>query len=433
MRICVQGLWHLGSVISAGLASLGHEVVGLDFEVGNVESLSRGVPPVFEPGLGDLVALGLEAGRLRYSASAETATANAEVLWVACDTPIDESDNADPEFVIAQVERVLPHLSPGTVVLISSQLPVGSTARLEALAGAKFPQLALSFGCSPENLRIGQAVELFLNPDRIVVGARTARAREVLDRLLRSICSRIEWMSVESAEMTKHAINAFLATSATLANEIASICEIVGADAKQVERGLRTEPRIGSRAYVAPGAALAGGTLARDIRYLNRLDSGGRFVTPLLASIEASNNEHKEWTRRKLRRFFPDLSQIVVAVWGLTYKPGTDTLRRSGAVELCDWLIQQRATVRVHDPAVKALPEHWSDKVRRCADPLAAVEQAHALVIGTPWPLYREIAASRVLERAQSLTVLDATGFVPDYGERRGVRYVAVGAPDTRR
>jgi UDPglucose 6-dehydrogenase len=409
---------------------LGHHVVGLDFDAAKVESLSRGVLPLFEPGLEDLVRRGLDSGTLRYSASAADATRDIDVLWVTYDTPVDEDDKADVEFVMAQIERVLGHLRAGTVVLVSSQLPVGSIRRLEALAASKFSGRTLSFACSPENLRLGKALEVFLNPDRIVVGTRPGKGADVLDRLLRSVTERIEWMSVESAEMTKHALNAFLATSATFANEIGSICEVVGADAKEVERGLKTEHRIGPRAYLAAGAAFAGGTLARDIRFLNRIGTDRQLATPLLASVKTSNDEHKGWVRRKLQKFFPDLAQTVVAVWGLTYKPGTDTLRRSGAVELCDWLLRQHVTLRVHDPAVKELPSHWSGKVQRYADPLTAVEQAQALIIATEWPIYREIAASRVLERARSLTVLDASRFIPGYDGKQGLRYVAVGTPD---
>ena len=430
MRVCVQGMWHQGSVTAAGLASLGHQVVGLDFDADTVAALGRGIPPVLEPGLEDLLRRGLDCGKLRFAASAEDATQDIDVLWVAYDTPVNESDQGDVELVSANIERALACLRAGTVVLVSAQLPVGSMRRLQALAAGKFPTRDLSFACCPENLRLGSALDAFLNPQRIVVGAPAGHGRDVIARLLESISSRIEWMSVESAEMTKHALNAFLATSATFANEIAAICELVGADAKEVERGLKTDARIGPGAYLAPRAAFAGGTLARDVLYLNRIASDARLATPLLSSVKPSNDAHKAWATRKLQQLFPDLADIVVAVWGLAYKPGTDTLRRSGSVELCDWLLQQQTRLQVHDPAVKELPSHWSGKVRHCADTLNAVEDAHALIIATEWPMYREITADRVLERASPLTILDAGRFVSGYDGAPGVRYVAVGMPD---
>lgn len=429
MKVCVQGMWHQGPVTAAALASLGHRVVGLDFDADTVAGLSRGIPPVLEPGLEDLIRRGLDCGKLRFSASAEEAAQDIDVLWVAYDTPVNEADQGDVELVMANIERALVCLRAGTVVLVSAQLPVGSMRRLQALAAAKFPTRALSFACCPENLRLGSALDAFLNPQRIVAGVAAGHGRDVIARLLVSISSRIEWMSVESAEMTKHALNAFLATSATFANEIAAICELTGADAKEVERGLKTDARIGPGAYLAPRAAFDGGTLARDVLYLNRIANDARLTTPLLSSVKPSNDAHKAWARRKLQKLFPDLADIVVAVWGLAYKPGTDTLRRSGSVELCDWLLRQQTRLQVHDPAVKELPSHWGGKVRRCIDPLNAVEDAHALVIATEWPMYREITASRLLERSSPLTVLDAGRFVSGYDGAPGVRYVAVGMP----
>ena len=237
-------------------------------------------------------------------------------------------------------------------------------------------------------------------------------------------------MSVESAEMTKHAINAFLATSVTFANEIASICELVGADAKEVERGLKTELRIGPKAYLSPGGAFAGGTLARDINFLNEVGSAKRLVTPLLGSVKPSNDEHKKWVKRKLLSYFPDLANASIALWGLTYKPGTDTLRRSMAVELCDWLIGRGATVNVHDPVVKELPVAWQGKVRRGDDALAVLEGVQALVVSTEWPQYKEIQASWLASAAPGVVVLDANRFLSVLAADPGIRYVAVGTPE---
>ncbi|MEK7383945.1 MAG: nucleotide sugar dehydrogenase, partial [Elusimicrobiota bacterium] len=343
MRVCVQGLWHLGSVTAAGLASVGHDVAGLDLDQEAVRGLQMNKPPIFEPGLAEAVQAGQEAGRLRFFSSPEEAIDGVELLWVAYDTPVNDADEADVEFVVAQAARALPHLADGATVLVSSQLPVGSIGRLELLARELCPAKTIGFACSPENLRLGKALDVFLKPDRIVVGVRSPRDRERIDRLLRPITERIEWMSVESAEMTKHAINSFLAASVVFANEIASLCEEVGADAKEVERGLKSESRIGPRAYLSPGGAFAGGTLARDVEFLKKIGAAKGLAVPLLGAIRPSNDRHKDWTRRKLARYFPSLSGVPVAVWGLTYKPGTDTLRRSLAVELCDWLLEQGA------------------------------------------------------------------------------------------
>lgn len=433
MKVCVQGLWHLGSVTAACAASVGHDVVGLDADQRTIEGLNQGKAPLFEPGLDELLQAGVANGRLHFTTNINDAAADAEVLWVAFDTPVDDEDRADVEFVLNQIEGVLPVLADGAVVLVSSQMPVGSIRRLETFARENLPNKRISFACSPENLRLGKALDVFLKPDRIVVGVRAEDARRKLEKLLLPVTDRIEWMSVESAEMTKHAINAFLATSVTFANEIASICELVGADAKEVERGLKTEMRIGPKAYLSPGGPFAGGTLARDIEFLGVASRAKQLVTPLLSSVRASNDEHKNWVRRKLLERFPDLKVATIAVWGLTYKPGTDTLRRSLAVELCDWLIGQGATVHVHDPLVRQLPERWSDRIVNHAQALDAVHGAGALVVGTECPEFRQAAAGLRSAANPNLVVIDANRHLQAAVVPLGLKYVAVGTPSTNK
>lgn len=425
MKVCVLGLWHLGTVTAACLASAGHQVVGLDFDDDSVTKLQAGTPPLFEPGLEELVKSGLAQGKLRFTTDPAEAVPDAEILWCAYDTPVDDDDNAQVDWVVERVERVFPYLADGTLVLVSSQLPVGTTRQLELRYREQYPAVQVTFGYSPENLRLGSAITVFTSPDRVVVGLRDEADRERVAALLRPFTERIEWMSVESAEMTKHALNAFLATSVTFANEIATLCERVGADAKEVERGLKSESRIGAKAYLAPGAAFAGGTLARDIRFLNNL---GAEQTPLLAGVRASNEHHKSWTQRKLLELFGDLKGKTIAVWGLTYKPGTDTLRRSSAVELCWWMLEQGASVKAHDPAVKTLPDDL--KVALCPSALEAVAGADALVLSTGWQDYREVSAEHVSTRAPHLIVIDVSRFLEKtLGSDARLRYITVGKP----
>jgi UDPglucose 6-dehydrogenase len=210
MKVAVVGLWHLGTVTAACLASRQHDVTGIDFDRLVVERLAQGHPPLFEPGLEALVQQGEAEGRLRFTGDPAAAAA-ADLVWVAYDTPVDDDDRADVGFVLERARRVLPHLASGTTVLISSQLPVGTTRRLEAESAAA--GRGLSFAYSPENLRLGSAIDVFTKPDRVVVGVRSEAARAPIARLLAPFTDRIEWMSVESAEMTKHALNAFLAVA----------------------------------------------------------------------------------------------------------------------------------------------------------------------------------------------------------------------------
>lgn len=430
MKICVFGLWHLGAVTAACLASRDYQVAGLDFDAETVSGLQAGRPPVFEPGLEDLLKRGLAAKRLSFTTDIAEALRGAAAVWVAYDTPVDEQDQADVDFVVERVKRLFPCLETGTLVLISSQLPVGTTRRMEAAYAQAYPAgtKKVSFCYSPENLRLGGAIAAFTQPDRVIIGVRSPADRARAAELWKPFTGRIEWMSVESAEMTKHALNAFLAASIAFANELAAVCEQVGADAKDVERGLKTEARIGPKAYLAPGSAFAGGTLARDIAFLTRLGRDHQVPLRLIPAVRFSNDEHKNWPRRRLSAALGSLENQRVAVWGLTYKPGTDTLRRSGSIELCAWLKQQGARVQAHDPAIKELPRQLNGILTLQATPLAAVNSAAALVIATEWPEYRAVPAQDVVSAMSAPLVIDANRFLATtLGADPRVRYLAVG------
>jgi UDPglucose 6-dehydrogenase len=405
-------------------------VEAFDPDPGTVAALTAHRPPVAEPGLSELIARGLQSGALRVTSNLSDAVRDADLVWVTFDTPVDEEDVADVAYVERQIEAAFPYLADGSVVVCSSQLPVGTVGSLErAWAGAATGR-RVSFACSPENLRLGKAIEVFTHPDRVIVGVRDDHARARVQAVLQPITSRIEWMSVESAEMTKHALNAFLATSVTFINELAALCECTGADAKEVERGLRTERRIGPHAYLSPGGAFGGGTLARDVTFLRGLGSRLGRPTPVMDGVLASNAAHRQWAHRRLQSALGDLGGARIAVWGLTYKPGTDTLRRSDALELCRWLIGQGASVHVHDPAAPVMPENV--RATRHDDPIAAAAGASALVLATAWPVYREVDVDRLAAVAPRLLVLDANGFLgPLLGHDARFRLVAVGQPRT--
>ncbi len=251
-----------------------------------------------EPGLPELIARGLHSGTLQFTSDLSDAVRDADVVWVTFDTPVDEDDVADVDYVVRQIGAAFP--TPGrwlgrALLLAAAGWNCEERWRkpgCKAAAGR-----TVSFACSPENLRLGKAIEVFTNPDRVVVGVRDDRARARVQALLQPITDRIEWMSVESAEMTKHAVNAFLATSVTFINELAALCERTGADAKEVERGLRTERRIGPHAYLSPGGAFAGGTLARDVAFLRALGTRLGRPTPLMDGVLASNTAHRMWAQ----------------------------------------------------------------------------------------------------------------------------------------
>jgi UDPglucose 6-dehydrogenase len=429
LRVAVVGLWHLGVTIAACLAEAGARVIATDPAPDVVGGLAAGRLPVEEPGLADLVRAGQAAGRLRFEADPLRAVIEAEVVWIAFDTPVDARDEADVGVVRRESERLLPALAPGATVLVSSQVPVGFTRALrEAWATAARPP-GLRFACSPENLRLGKALDSFRRPARVVIGTDDGGPDERLRALFAPFATDLLWMSLESAEFTKHAVNAFLATSVAFANELARLAERVGADAREVERGLKSEPRIGPGAYLSPGPAFAGGTLARDLRFLHRLGGEAALPMPLVAGVLASNADQAGWLRGRISALLGEVQGVRVAVWGLTYKPSTDTLRRSAALELCGWLAARGAQVRAHDPAVRALPPEVTG-VELAASPSAALRGAELLVLATAWPDYRAVAADDVVSAMKVPRVVDEAGFLAaTLGRDPRIAYVAVGTP----
>ncbi len=429
MRITVFGLWHLGCVTAACLASSENSVVGLDFNEQIVADLNIGKPPLQEPGLADLISAGLAGHTLSFTTNPSHALQNAEILWITFDTPVNERDEADVPFVRAQLEAISNYIQPQTLVLISSQVPVGFTSGLEK----DWSRRNLTFAYSPENLRLGKAIDTFRKPERVIIGARNASDQSKLAMIFAPFCQRLEWMSVESAEMTKHALNAFLATSVTFINEIARLCEVVGADAREVERGLKSEGRIGSRAYLAPGSAFAGGTLARDLRYLVEFGNTNHVETPLFGGVLQSNVLHTNWMHDKLRQLHVRPSQSVVAILGLTYTPGTSTLRRSASVELAIWLHEQGIRVQAHDPAVQDLPEELQAAIQLCSNPQEAMIGADAVVIATECPEYLSLQANDFVEWMRQPRVIDQNWFLAKVlaGDKR-ISYFATGKDATR-
>lgn len=430
VRVAVFGLWHLGCVTAACVAAAGKTVVALDADAELVKRLQAGELPVQEPGLAELVAAGRASGRLSFANDAAAALLDADVLWVTFDTPVDARDEADAASVRARLEAIRGAVRPGTLVLVSSQVPVGFTRSL----ARDWAGEGLTFAYSPENLRLGKAIAAFQAPERVIAGLTEERDRPRVEALFQPYAPRLEWMSLESAEMTKHAINAFLATSVAFINELARLCERVGADAREVERGLKTEGRIGPRAYLSPGLAFAGGTLARDLRFLAGFGKELGIPTPLLAGVLASNDAHKGWLRDRIAGLLAGVPEPVVAVLGLTYKPGTDTLRRSASVELCGWLRERGVRVRAHDPAVRVLPPGLEETMTLCRTAHDALAGADLAVVSTEWPDYRRLSAADVVSRMRRPRVVDQTWFLADALARaEAIEYIAPGRPGRAR
>jgi UDPglucose 6-dehydrogenase len=420
MNVTVLGLWHLGSVTAACCAKH-FSVAGLDFDAANIAKLNSGHAPLLEPGLDELISTGLAAKKLSFTSDAKIACANADVLWLTYDTPVNDHDESDVESVLTNLRRALPHLPNGALVLISSQLPVGTCAKLEK----EFPQF--HFACSPENLRLGKAIDSFEKAGRAVVGIRDDTKKSLLEKLFAPFTPQIIFMRTESAEMVKHALNSFLALSITFINEVARLCEHTGADAKEVSIGLKSEPRIGPKAYLGPGGPFAGGTLARDVVTLTKLAAANGEKISVIPAIKQSNDLHRGWAFRRLQTRLGDLRGKKISVLGLTYTTNTDTLRRSAAVELCQQLLVAGANVSAFDPAIKNLPAELS-KIQLAQEISAAVIGAEAIAICTEWPQFRQADWAKIVPQMRQPVFVDANRFLEkELKSIPGVEHLSVG------
>jgi UDPglucose 6-dehydrogenase len=412
MKLAVVGLWHLGSVTAACTATAGIPTVGIDDDERRIEALAQGIPPIFEPGLSELLRSAMDEGHLTFTSDIAR-IAEADVVWACHDTPVDENDQADVAAVIRSIEKTFGYLKTGAVVLVSAQLPAGSVGMLQRQYDRQSAGRAASFACSPENLRLGRAIEIFRNPGRIVVGVNDTHSRRVLEPILGKFCDQLIWVSVESAEMTKHAINAFLAVSVTFTNEIAALCERIGAAANEVEAGLRSDPRIGPHAYVRAGPAFAGGTLARDVGFLHDLARRHGLAVPIIDAIRVSNRAHSEWAISHLRRTLEPLAGRSIGVLGLAYKPGTNSIRRSTSLELIRALAKEGASIRAYDPQVRELPDDLAGVITLASDARSAARGADALVVATEWPEFATLRADDIADEMRGRLVLDPGCFLP--------------------
>ena len=415
MNVCVQGLWHLGVVTSAALTSLDIEVIALDYDETTVQNLEKNILPVQEPGVVELLSKAKLRDLIKYTFNPEDIR-NCEIFWLTYDTPVDETDQADTNFVFTQFRKSLPFISHDALIIISSQLPVGSTRKLIDLAKYSRPNNNFKFYVQPENLRLGKALESFMTSEAIVIGTESGVRDELLADFLARLDIPIIWMGLESAEMTKHAINSFLASSITFMGEISEICELVGANSREVEIGLRSDPRVGRKMYVSPGLGFAGGTLARDVKFLEEFQKNRKGI---LSSLIQSNNYNNNWLQRKFHEKFGMQKNISIVFAGLTYTEETNTLRRSAMLDFAISLSSQGHEIKYFEDQEIVLPETVKDKFGVLENMLSALKDADLVIVGRKmnWLLHNETVEQLFLSNTK---LFDPAGFLYDYAIKNG-------------
>jgi UDPglucose 6-dehydrogenase len=426
-KIAVVGGWHQASVVSACFADLGHDVTGIADDPETIAGLNAGQPPVYEPGLPDLLRRNLGAGRLRYTTSFADGLRDAEFVFLSIDTPVREGDESDLKPVLDAAERVLALASGPFTLCVTSQVPVGTCKSLSETARRLKPEVKIAVIYVPEFLRLGTAIDTLRHADRFVIGADDPAAADRVARLYQPLGRPMLMTGLNTAEMGKHASNAFLATSISFINEIANLCEVTGADATQVAEIMKLDRRIGSHAFLSAGLGYAGGTLGREIRALHHLGERHQVDTALVDAAQEVNAQRVGRLVKRIRQLLGPLAGQTIAILGLTYKSGTSTLRRSAALDLIDRLLAERAEVRAFDPLARG-QELARPAFTLCTDLASAARSASLLVLIAPWPgmTLTELVDCRATMKTPK--IMDSGNFLSPQGLlAAGFEYAGVG------
>jgi len=443
MDITVYGSGYVGLVTAACFAEMGNRVVCVDIDGERVRTLASGQVPIREPGLDDLVAHGLATGNLRFTTDPDDGVAHGLFQLIAVGTPAERDGSADLTAVFEVADRIGRRIEDYRVVVTKSTVPVGTAERirdviLERLAERR-AEVAFDVASNPEFLKEGGAVEDFMKPDRVIVGTDSDHAASLMDQLYAPFNrqrDRTLVMDPRSAELTKYAANAMLATKITAMNEFASIAERVGADIEHVRQGIGSDPRIGYH-FIYPGAGYGGSCFPKDVGALTHVAEHAGYTPRILNAVQTVNESQKHRPFERLREHFgDDLSGRVFAMWGLAFKPGTDDMREASSRVVMEALWRAGARVRAFDPAaMERARELYPDATRLelCPDPMTALDGADALIVMTEWHLFRSPDLDEVARRLATPVIVDGRNlYDPELLAQAGFDYYCIGRPVAR-
>jgi UDPglucose 6-dehydrogenase len=434
MRVAMIGTGYVGLVSGTCFSEFGHSVVCVDNDRSKIERLLGGEIPIYEPGLDDLVARNVRSGHLGFTTDLAQAVRDAEVVFIAVGTPSRRGDgHADLSYVFEAVRQVALAADGYRLVVTKSTVPVGTGAKVKALLAETRPDLPFDVASNPEFLREGSAIEDFMRPDRVVVGTETARARELMTELYRPLFlaeTPIVHTTIESAELIKYAANAFLATKITFINEVADLCEKVGANVQDIARGIGLDGRIG-RKFLHAGPGFGGSCFPKDTRAL--VSSAQEYNAPLslVEQVVASNEARKRrMADRVIAAAGGSLAGKTVGVLGLTFKPNTDDMREAPSLDIVPALIRAGATVRAYDPEGMAEARRLLDRVVWAEDAYDAVTGADVAVLVTEWNQFRALDLDRVKAAMKTPVMVDLRNvYKPEEMAARGFAYSSIGRP----
>jgi UDPglucose 6-dehydrogenase len=430
MRIAMIGSGYVGLVSGACLSEFGHQVICIDKDAAKIAALRDGIMPIFEPGLEEVVATNMKAGRLAFDSDLAQAVAGADAVFIAVGTPSRRGDgHADLSYVFAAAEEVAAALTGYAVVVTKSTVPVGTSRKVEELIRKIRPNVAFDMASNPEFLREGSAIGDFRRPDRVVVGCDTERAREVMREVYRPLFlheTPILFTSRETSELTKYAANAFLATKITFINEMADLCEKVGADVQDVARGIGLDGRIGSK-FLHAGPGFGGSCFPKDTLALVRTAREANSPSQIVEAVIAVNDERKQAMVKKIEAAFGGVKGKTVAILGLTFKPNTDDMRDAPSLVIVPKLQAAGAMIRAYDPEGGKEAQKYLN-IEPSGDAYDAIKGADGVVILTEWNEFRALDLAKVKAALKTALMVDLRNiYRPAQMAQAGFRYVSIG------
>lgn len=435
MKIAVVGTGYVGLVSGTCFAETGNDVICVDIDQSKVDRLSNGQITIFEPGLEVLFKRNLKEGRLKFTTSLEEAIKDSLVIFLALPTPPGEDGSADLRYVLGVADHLGKIMTDYKVIVDKSTVPVGTADRVKEAVSANYKG-EFDVVSNPEFLREGVAVDDFMKPDRVVIGAHSQRAFDIMDELYAPYVRQgnpVMHMDTRSAELTKYAANSFLATKISFMNEIARLCELLGADVDMVRKGVGSDDRIGKR-FLFPGIGYGGSCFPKDVKALVHSASSVNYDFKILKAVEDVNAEQKKALMPKILQHYGDLKGKTIALWGLAFKPNTDDIREAPALEMIELLTQHGATVRAYDPEAMAnVKAIMSDKATFCESSYQALEGADFLVIATEWPEFRTPDFAKIQSLLKDKVIFDGRNlFELEAVKKHGFTYYSIGRSDIK-
>ena len=436
MKIAIVGTGYVGLVSGTCFAETGITVTCVDVDEDKIKKLNKGIIPIYEPGLEAMIAGNVEKDRLFFSTRLEESIQNCDAVFIAVGTPPDENGSADLQYVLEVAGKIGKYMNDYLVVVNKSTVPIGTAEkvreRIQKELQARNSDLDFDVASNPEFLKEGAAINDFLKPDRIVVGVDNDRAKKVMQRLYKPFLLNghpLLFMDIPSAEMTKYAANAMLATKISFMNDIANLCEIVGADVNNVRKGIGSDSRIGPK-FIYAGAGYGGSCFPKDVQALIRTADEFNYSLDILKSVEAVNNRQKKVLPAKiLNHFENNLKDKTIAVWGLSFKPKTDDMREAPSLVIIEELLRAGAGIKAYDPvAIDEAKRRIGKKIEYCSDMYEAIIDVDALVVVTEWPEFR-VPNYKVMDKLmKSKVIFDGRNiYEPSEMQEFGYTYYSIG------